>query len=128
MTEEGKAKSASATWKNEWERFEIIELAKSTMTGIWGIYFRAIMAEERKEHPDIEKLKRLEKEEERLYAEQQQISFNDKEALQRYIKKYSPIIKAHFEKFKKNKDDESERRGCAQDAQEMKNKKILILD
>ena len=99
MAEEGKEKTGGAKeWKNEWERFEIIELAKSTMTGILGIYFRAIMAEERKEHPDIEKLKRLEEEEERLYAEQQQISFDDKEALQRYIEKYSPIIKADFEK------------------------------
>ena len=115
MADEGKGKTGgtAATWENEWKRFEIIELADATMKDILGINFRAIMAEEGKEHPDIEKLKRLEKEEERLYAEQQQISFNDKEALQRYIKKYGPIIKAHFEKFKKNKDDESERRGCA---------------
>ena len=107
MTEEGKEKSASAAWENEWERFEIIELAKSTMTAILGINFRAIMAEERKEHPDTAKLSRLEEERLQLKAEQKQISFNDKEALQRYIKKYSPIIKAHFAKFiKKNKDDE----------------------
>ena len=104
MADEGKEKSASVTWKNEWERFRLVELADAVMKDILGINFRAQFAEERKENPDIEKLKRLEEEEERLYAEQQRISFNDKEALQRYIKKYGPIIKAHF--TKKNTTDE----------------------
>ena len=106
MADEGKGKTGgtAATWENEWERFEIIELADATMKDILGINFRAIMAEERKEHPDTEKLSRLEEERLQLKAEQKQISFNDKEALQRYIKKYSPIIKAHF--TKKNTDDE----------------------
>ena len=109
MADEGKEKTdgAAQSWKNEWERFEIIELAKSTMTGILGIYFRAIMAEKRKENPDTEKLSRLEEERLQLKAEQKQISFDDKEALQKYIDKYGPIIKTHFAKFiKKNKDDE----------------------
>ena len=102
MMEEGKAKSAA--WENEGERFEIIELADAMMKDILGINFRAIMAEKRKENPDIKKLNYLKEERERLYAEQQQISFDDKEALQRYIKKYGPIIKAHF--TKKNTTDE----------------------
>ena len=107
MANEGKEKTGDeAEWKNEGERFEIIELAKTAMISVLGINFRAQFTEEQKENPDTEKLKRLEEEEERLYAEQQQISFDDKEALQRYIDKYGPIIKAHFEKFKKNKDGE----------------------
>ena len=99
MADEGKEKTGGATeWKNRWERFEIIELADEVMKDILGINFRAIMAEKRKENPDIEKINYLKEERERLYAEQQQISFNDKEALQGYIKKYGPIIKADFEK------------------------------
>jgi len=106
MVDEGKEKTdgAAQSWKNEGERYEIIDLAKTAMRSILGINFRAQFAEKQKENPDIEKLKRLEEEEERLYAEQQQISFDDKEALQRYIKKYGPIIKAHF--TKKNTTDE----------------------
>ena len=99
MTDEGKEKTGGVTeWKNEGERFEIIEVAKSTMIGILGINFRAQFAEKQKENPNIEKLNYLKEERERLYAEQQQISFDDKEALQRYIKKYSPIIKTDFKK------------------------------
>jgi len=109
VADEGKEKTGGAaqSWKNEWERFEIIEFADEVMKDILGINFRAIMAEKRKEDPDTEKLIRLKEERLQLKAEQKQISFNDKEALQRYIEKYSPIIKAHFAKFiKKNKDDE----------------------
>jgi len=104
MTEEGKEKSAAAAWENEWERFEIIELAKTAMKDILGINFRAQFAEKQKENPDIEKICRLKEERLQLKAEQKQISFNDKEALQGYIKKYGPILKAYF--TKKNTDDE----------------------
>jgi len=105
MADEGKEKTGDAAqaWENEWERFRLVELADAVMKDILGINFRAIMAEKQKENPDIKKLNYLKEERRQLKAEQKQISFDDKEALHRYIDKYATIIKAHFANFiKKN--------------------------
>lgn len=83
---------------NPWEEIRLRESAIDTISCMLGFNLRDIMEEEAKKKPNAKKLKSLEKDRDRLFAERELIYQGNYEAMKKCVESYSPTLRERYSK------------------------------
>lgn len=79
-----------------WDDFTLREVAIDAIAKMIGFNYRDLSEEKKKSVPNLEKIKELEEEGDKLYDERNRIYFGDKELMKYVRENYSPILRKRY--------------------------------